>query len=94
MTRSRGALLLLALAVGCDAPGDVCISFPGPDVEAGLYALDRLRAWPDSVALAGLPYVDATDLTIELSPDRSGAIVRYVRDGSIIEEAWSVRIVP
>jgi hypothetical protein len=88
MTKLLMALPLLATA----ACSPTCIVVPGPDVEPGQYEVVEFWVFPDSVPVAGLPYSDAEDLTIELSPDRSQLFMRYVRGGQEVEELWSVRI--
>jgi hypothetical protein len=84
------ALGLLWLLSSCGGPD--CIVIPGDDVEPGTYQLDVFRVHPDSIPLQGLPYADASDFVIELSDDRSTAVLRYVRNGVSVEESWDVTI--
>jgi hypothetical protein len=71
-----------------------CIAFPGADVEPGFYHIEmpfELRR-PVGGIIAEVPYADVEDFTIELVPDRSRAIFRYRRNGVVVEEIWSTRI--
>jgi hypothetical protein len=84
------ALTVLVLATACDDPS--CVVVPGPNVEAGSYQFQDFYIPPALENMSALPYVDAADLRIELSSDRSEAIIRYIRDGALVEEHWSVEI--